>query len=118
MGHSGPFACLNWMNLEQLAGVRARFYCFIQCSSRTGRQENQMAKLKTTVNKVRCISSEDCVESAPGVFRLDDDGKSEVYNPGGAPDAAIMAAARACPAKAIIVVDEETGTQLFPPPKK
>lgn len=77
-----------------------------------------MAKLKTTVNKVKCISSEDCVESAPAVFRLDDDGKSEVYNPAGAPDAAIIAAARACPAKAIVVVDEETGTQLFPPPKK
>ena len=53
-----------------------------------------MAKLKTTVNKVKCISSEDCVESAPGVFRLDDEGKSEVYNPAGAPDGAIMAAAR------------------------
>jgi ferredoxin len=77
-----------------------------------------MAKLKTTVNKVKCISSEDCVESAPTVFQLDADGKSEVYNPTGAPDAAIIAAARACPAKAIIVVDEETGTQLFPPPKK
>ena len=77
-----------------------------------------MAKLKTTVNKVKCISSEDCVESAPTVFQLDADGKSEVYNPTGSPDAAIMAAARACPAKAIVVVDEETGTQLFPPPKK
>jgi ferredoxin len=86
--------------------------------ARRGRQENQMAKLKTTVNRMKCISSEDCVESAPGVFRLDGEGKSEVYNPAGAPDAAIMAAARACPAKAIIVVDEETGTQLFPPPKK
>jgi ferredoxin len=82
------------------------------------RQENQMAKLRTTVNKAKCISSEDCVESAPGVFRLDEEGKSEVYNPAGAPDGAIMAAARGCPAKAIIVVDEETGTQLFPPPKK
>ena len=77
-----------------------------------------MAKLKTTVNKPRCISSEDCVESAPAVFRLGDDGKSEVYNPTGASDAAILAAARACPVKAIVVVDEETGAQLFPPPKK
>jgi ferredoxin len=81
-------------------------------------QENPMAKLNITVNKVKCISSEDCVESAPAVFRLDDAGKSEVYNPTGAPDAAIMAAARGCPVKAITVVDEETGTQLFPPPKK
>ena len=77
-----------------------------------------MAKLKTTVNKAKCISSEDCVESAPSVFRLDADGKSEVYNPTGAPDAAILAAARACPARAIVVLDEETGAQLFPAPKK
>ena len=77
-----------------------------------------MAKLKTNVNKAKCISSEDCVESAPAVFRLDAEGKSEVYNQAGAPDAAILAAARGCPVKAIVVVDEETGTQLFPPPKK
>jgi ferredoxin len=77
-----------------------------------------MAKLKTTVNKAKCISSEDCVETAAGVFRLDDEGKSKVYNQAGAPDHVILAAARGCPAKAIIVVDEETGTQLFPPLKK
>ncbi len=77
-----------------------------------------MAKLKTAVNKPRCIASGDCVETAPGVFRFDDDGKSEVYNQSGASDNVILAAARGCPAKAITVVDEETGTQLFPPPKK
>lgn len=77
-----------------------------------------MAKLRTTVNKQRCISSGDCVETAPGVFRLDDEGKSEVYNQTGAADSVILAAARGCPAKAIGVIDEETGTQLFPPPKK
>jgi ferredoxin len=77
-----------------------------------------MAKLKTTVNKARCIASEDCVQTAPGVFQLDDEGKSEVYNQTGAADAVILAAARGCPAKAIVVVDEESGVQLFPPPKK
>jgi ferredoxin len=77
-----------------------------------------MAKLKTTVNKARCIASGDCVETAPAVFRFDADGKSEVHNETGASDNVILAAARGCPAKAIIVVDEETGTQLFPPPKK
>jgi ferredoxin len=77
-----------------------------------------MARLKTTVDKARCISSEDCVQTAPGVFQLDDDGKSEVYNQTGAPDNVIIAAARACPAKAITVIDEESGTQLFPPPRK
>jgi ferredoxin len=78
----------------------------------------QMAKLKTTVDKRKCIASGDCVETAPGVFQFDADGKSEVYNQTGAADAVIVSAARGCPVKAITVIDEETGTQLFPPPKK
>jgi len=77
-----------------------------------------MAKLKITVNKAKCIASGDCVETAPTVFQLDDDGKSDVMNPTGATDAVIVAAARSCPVKAITVVDEDTGTPLFPPPKK
>jgi ferredoxin len=77
-----------------------------------------MAKLKVTVNKARCIASGDCVETAPGVFQLDAGGKSEVYNLAGAADNVIVAAARACPARAITVVDEDSGTQLFPQPKK
>lgn len=77
-----------------------------------------MAKLKTTVNKTRCIASGDCAEMAPGVFQLDSDEKAEVYNQTGAADAVIIAAARACPARAITVVDEDTGEQVFPAPKK
>jgi len=77
-----------------------------------------MPKLVVTVNKPRCISSGDCVEVAPGVFQLDEEGKSEVYNATGASDDSIIAAARSCPVKAIIVVDQESGTQLFPPVKK
>ena len=37
-----------------------------------------MAKLSITINKVRCIGSGDCVETAPTVFQLDADGKSDV----------------------------------------
>ncbi|HKV53620.1 MAG TPA: ferredoxin [Candidatus Binataceae bacterium] len=77
-----------------------------------------MAQLKTTVNKAKCIGSEDCIQIAPGVFQLDSEGKSEVYNDNGAADNVIVAAARGCPAKAITVVDQDTGTQLFPLPKK
>lgn len=77
-----------------------------------------MASLKVTVNKTRCISSGDCVETAPAVFQLDADEKSDVVNPSGAPEATILAAARSCPVKAITVVNEQTGEQLFPPPKK
>jgi ferredoxin len=77
-----------------------------------------MAKLSITVNKVRCIASGDCIENAPGVFQFDADDKSEVFNSTGAPDDVIVAAARSCPAKAITVVNEDTGAQLFPLPKK
>lgn len=77
-----------------------------------------MAKLSVTINKLRCIGSGDCVETAPTVFELGDDGKSEFINVSGAPDASIVSAARSCPVKAITVVDEDAGVQLFPPPKK
>jgi ferredoxin len=72
--------------------------------------------LTITVNKTRCIGSGDCVETAPAVFQLDDEGKSQVVNPTGAGDSSIVAAARSCPVKAITVVEGDT--QLFPPPKK
>jgi ferredoxin len=77
-----------------------------------------MAKLKITVDKHKCIASGDCVETAPAVFQFDSDGKSEVVNQTGAPDAVIVSAARGCPVKAITVVDLESGVQVFPPPRK
>ncbi len=77
-----------------------------------------MARLTITVNQSRCIGSGDCVENVPAVFQLDDNGKSQVINPTGAPDATILAGARGCPVKAITVVEADSGAQLFPPPKK
>ncbi|HYA36316.1 MAG TPA: ferredoxin [Candidatus Binataceae bacterium] len=76
-----------------------------------------MAKLKATVNKARCIASGDCVETAPTAYQLGDDGKSEVIASSGASDSAIMSGAKSCPVKAITVIDEETGAQVFPPKK-
>ncbi len=73
--------------------------------------------VKVTVNKAKCISSGDCVETAPRVFAFDENGKSEVINPAGSEDRVIVSAARSCPVKAITVVDE-SGQQLFPPPKQ
>ncbi len=77
-----------------------------------------MAKLKTTVNRAKCIPSGECVEMAPAVFQLGEDGQSEVIDQTGAPEAVILAAARGCPANAIAVVNRDTGEQLFPPAKK
>jgi len=75
-------------------------------------------KLSIAVNKTKCIGSGDCVETAPAVFQLGADGKSEAVNPSGAGGSIILSAARSCPVKAITVVDEDAGVQLFPPPKK
>src|SRR5690242_11958904 len=77
-----------------------------------------MAKLSITVNKTRCIGSGDCVETAPAVFQLDENEKSNVVNPTGAADSSIVAAARSCPVKAITVVDEDTGTAPLPAPDR
>ena len=74
--------------------------------------------VKVTVNKTKCIGSGDCVETAPKVFAFDDQGKSDVIDPAGSDDRVIVSAARSCPVKAITVVDEATGQQLFPPPKQ
>jgi ferredoxin len=100
-----------------ILGARARNA--MACGAQTSDSIVQlMAKLKITVNKNRCIASGDCVETAPSVFRLDNEGKSEVANENGGSEGTIIAAARSCPVKAITIVNEETGEQLFPPPKK
>jgi ferredoxin len=103
------------INGGRLATRRKRLY--LRSTSLSG-SVNQMANLKITVNRSRCIGSGDCTETAPTVFQLDGDGKSEVINPTGAGDQNILAAARSCPVKAITVVDESTGEHLFPPAKR
>lgn len=77
-----------------------------------------MGKFKPSVNQARCIGSGDCTETAPAVFQLDENGKSQVVASDGAGDETTMAAARGCPVKAITVVNAETGEQLFPAAKR
>jgi ferredoxin len=57
-----------------------------------------------------CSAHGDCVELAPDVFRLGE--VAEVIGTGA--DEAILAAAEACPAVAISIVDGETGETVFP----
>jgi len=46
---------------------------------------------KVVVNEDECISCGLCVANLPDVFRFDDDGKAECYDPAGAPEKDIQA---------------------------
>ncbi|MBS1886413.1 MAG: ferredoxin [Actinobacteria bacterium] len=62
------------------------------------------------VDPDECMAHGDCVEVAPEVFRLDD----VAVVIGAAPLELLLAAAEACPAAAISIVDEETGAVRYP----
>ncbi len=53
------------------------------------------------VEKEECTSCNVCVDTVPGVFRLDDDSKAEVFDPAGADESEIQEAIDICPAACI-----------------
>ena len=57
-----------------------------------------------------CLAHGDCAVVAPDVFRVDE--VAEVIGTG-TPET-LIAAAEACPAAAITIVDSETGDQIYP----
>jgi len=64
-------------------------------------------RIRIEVDRALCIGSGDCVESAPGVFRLDAEDKAEVIDPDGDPLDMVMDAAGNCPVTAIFIYGEE-----------
>jgi ferredoxin len=54
-----------------------------------------------------CIGSGDCVDTAPAVFELDDEGKVRVIDPDGADVDVIVDAAANCPVTAIFVLGDD-----------
>ena len=69
-------------------------------------------RIRIEVDRDLCIGSGDCVDSAPAVFDLDDDGKAVVLDPDGAPTDEVVDAARNCPVTAIFVTGE--GGDIYP----
>ncbi len=59
-----------------------------------------MARIPT-VDQDSCISCGLCVTTCPGVFRFNEDGKSEVYDPNGASEQEIQQAIDGCPVQCI-----------------
>lgn len=69
------------------------------------------------VDKDACISASSCVAIAPGVYRLDSEGKAEVYDAKGGNSQEILDAAKSCPVDAIYIYDEE-GNLIWPKKKQ
>jgi ferredoxin len=70
--------------------------------------------IRIVVDRLKCISAGNCVDTAPEVFQLDEEYVAVIVNPQGAETATIVAAAEACPVEAIRVIDEQAGQQLYP----
>ncbi len=71
--------------------------------------------MKVVVDRELCIGAAPCVAIAGSVFQLDEEGKAIIIDAHGADDETIKLAAEACPTRAIILTDEDSGKQVYPP---
>jgi ferredoxin len=69
--------------------------------------------MKVKVDRELCIGVGNCVAIAPTVFKLDDEDKAVVLDPGSVEEQALLEAAESCPTNAIIIEDDG-GKQLYP----
>ena len=69
-------------------------------------------RIRIEVDRGLCIGSGDCVDTAPGVFELDDEDKARVIDPDGEPYDVVFEAAGNCPVTAIFVYGERG--ELYP----
>lgn len=71
-------------------------------------------KIRIEVDRDLCFGFGDCVDSAPGVFRLDDEDTAVVIDPHAEALDSVLIASQDCPVDAIFVYDEASGEQLYP----
>jgi ferredoxin len=77
-------------------------------------KEVQVGKYKIKVLRSTCIGAASCLAVAPDTFQLDSESKSVINADGKDPLESILLAAQACPTKAIVIIDTETGEQVWP----
>lgn len=70
--------------------------------------------MKIIVDRLKCSGEAVCTGVAPEVFELDEERRAIIIDPHGADDDTVVEAAYRCPPQAIIVIDEETGEQVYP----
>jgi ferredoxin len=74
----------------------------------------QIGKYKVQVIRKLCIGAATCVAVSPNVFQLDGQNIAVVQPNGQDSPENILAAASGCPTKAIVIIDTETGKQVWP----
>jgi ferredoxin len=77
-------------------------------------QTIQVGKYQVQVIREKCISAASCVAIAPAVFALDEEGIAKVLDQNGNDDDTKLLAAQSCPTAAIVVIDTQTGQQVWP----
>jgi ferredoxin len=73
-----------------------------------------IGKYKIQVVRELCIGAASCVAVSPNVYKLDNEKKAVVIEGGDDLPDNIVLAAQSCPTKAIVIIDTETGQQVWP----
>ena len=79
----------------------------------TADKEVQIGKYKVKVIRSLCIGAASCIAVSPNIFKLDGENKAVILEGQDSPENILMAA-QSCPTKAIVVIDTETNTQVWP----
>ena len=69
--------------------------------------------MRVKVDRELCVGVSNCVAIAPTVFKLDDENKAAILDPGSVDEETLMEAAKSCPENAIIIEDDD-GNQIYP----
>lgn len=77
-------------------------------------KEVQIGKYKVKVVRSLCIGAASCTAISPSTFELDNENKAVIEEGSADSEANILMAAQSCPTRAIIIIDTETGEQIWP----
>ena len=80
----------------------------------SGDEEVVIGKYRVKVVRDACIGAASCVAVAAQTFQMDNENKAVIQKDSQDPSETILMAAQSCPTKAIIVIDNETGEQVWP----
>jgi ferredoxin len=74
----------------------------------------KIGKYQVKVIRGDCIGAASCVAVSPATFELDNDKKAIILEKSDDLPDNILLAAQSCPTKAIVIIDTETGKQVWP----